>query len=88
MSKFDAVLKTIEENSGIAITQSQQQAGAGIPPKPANNQQAMQQLFQDMVAAGLAKDVKEAQIKLQPLINPQQTQQQKPAPGTSSQPAV
>jgi hypothetical protein len=84
MSKFDAVLKRIEE--ALPIVPNQQ---AGGPPKPSNNpQQTMDQMIQNMITLGLAKDVKDAQIKLQNLANPQQAQQQKPATGTPPQPAV
>jgi hypothetical protein len=87
MSKFDAVFKRIEENSGLAVTPNQQAAGAGVPPKPVNNQQQLnqQQLIKAIIAA---KDDKDAQAILQTLTNPQQTQQQKPATGTQPQPAV
>jgi hypothetical protein len=87
MSKFDAVLKTIEENSGLAVTPNQQAASAGIPPKPVNNQQPQidPKIVQELIAA---KTEQQVQMALQKMQAAQQAQQQKPVPGAPSQPAV
>ncbi len=87
MSKFDAVLKKIEE----ALPVTPQQQAAGIQPNPANaaaaNQAQQKQptvdpkIVQELIAA---KNEQQVQLALQKLQAAQQAQQK---PGTQ-QPAV
>jgi len=88
MSKFDAILKRIEENVGMAVTPQQQSNAAGVPPKPAAQptpQQQKQALEQFAQAMGLNA------AELQKAIETLKQQQQKQPAGnqqTNQQPAV
>lgn len=91
MSKFDAILKKIEEQVPPLAPQQQQQ-------KPAGAQQFDQKLVQDLVAAKDPQTVttllqKFAQTQQKPATQQPQTNQQQPAtnqqqPITNQQPAV
>lgn len=88
MSKFDAILKRIEENTGMAVTPQQQNSAVGGTPKPAAQptpQQQKQALEQFAQAMGLDA------AALQKAVETLKQQQQKQAPGaqqTNQQPAV
>jgi hypothetical protein len=87
MSKFDAVLKRIEE--ALPVTPQQQTTAAGVPPKPVAGQPQQPaidpKIVQELIAA---KTEQQVQMALQKMQAAQQAQQQKPATGTTPQPAV
>ncbi len=86
MSKFDAILKKIEE--GLPpVTNQQQNQGAGLPPKPATNnpvqqQQEKQALEQFAKAVGVDMNALQKFIETQ---KQQQQQQQKQQPQQNNQ---
>ena len=85
MSKFDTILKRIEEQMP-----NMQQMG-GQPKPPVTNQPQQQQQFDQKIVAELvaAKTPEQVQMALQKLQATQQQAQQKTAtPNTATQPAV
>jgi hypothetical protein len=89
MSKFDAVIKRIEEN--LPVTPQQQNTAAGVQPKPATNQPQQQppvdpKIVQELIAA---KNEQQVQMALQKLQAAQQAQQKTTSTSsTTTQPAV
>jgi len=89
MSKFDAVLKKIEEN--LPVTPQQQNTAAGVQPKPATGNQTQQapidpKIIQELIAA---KNEQQVQMALQKMQAAQQAQQQKTnTSNQAQQPAV
>lgn len=86
MSKFDAIFKRIEEQTGAAVTPQQQNQAAGVAPKPVTGtqptpQQQKQALEQFAQAMGV--DAAALQKAIDTL------KQQKPIAGQpTNQPAV